>query len=218
MSESILFCAPEPGGELPAVFVEGRHRPDPLASASGEYISCAGSAFLQKSVQKLQPNQHWLWLCVENGNTVLFAAGQTFAMKSGECTILPPMTEGMVLETEQECRILWLMVGGALSDEFMQRLGGISHRVMRQGVLPSQITLARHIVQSVVRMQDAQNTSSAQLQQLLWGLLASHNGQPVAMDAVLSHEISKVVDAMRRNQYKDNYSLSEMAALSRMPV
>ena len=56
------------------------------------------------------------------------------------------------------------------------------------------------------------------MQQLLWGLLASHSGQPVAMDAVLSHEISKVIDAMRKNQYKDSFSLNDMANLSRMPV
>jgi AraC-like DNA-binding protein len=38
------------------------------------------------------------------------------------------------------------------------------------------------------------------------------------MDAVLSHEIAKVVDAMRKNQYQQNFSLSDMAQISRMPV
>ena len=73
-------------------------------------------------------------------------------------------------------------------------------------------------MQATVRVAAAEDASSAQLQQLLWAMLASHSGQPVAMDAVLSHEIAKVVDAMRKNQYRDNFSLSDMAALSRMPV
>jgi phosphate/sulfate permease len=56
-----------------------------------------------------------------------------------------------------------------------------------------------------VRIQASQEGASAQLQQLLWAMLASHSGQPVAMDAVLSHEIAKVVDAMRKNQYRDSF-------------
>jgi len=57
-----------------------------------------------------------------------------------------------------------------------------------------------------------------QLQHLMYGMLASHWGQPVAMDAMLSHEIAKVVDTLRANQYRDNFSLAEMAAISRMPM
>ncbi len=49
-------------------------------------------------------------------------------------------------------------------------------------------------------------------------MIASHWGQPVAMDAMLSHEIAKVVDMLRANQYKDNFSLADMAAISRMPM
>ena len=52
----------------------------------------------------------------------------------------------------------------------------------------------------------------------MYGMIASHWGQPFAMDAMLSHEIAKVVDTLRANQYKDNFSLAEMAAISRMPV
>ena len=114
--------------------------------------------------------------------------------------------------------MLWMTVDGVLSSAFLQRMGALPHRVMKQGALPSQLNLAKHIVQATVRVAAAQDASSAQLQQLLWAMLASHSGQPVAMDAVLSHEIAKVVDAMRKNQYKDSFSLSDMAALSRMPV
>ena len=35
---------------------------------------------------------------------------------------------------------------------------------------------------------------------------------------MLSHEIAKVVDTLRANQYRDNFSLAEMAAISRMPM
>ncbi|HQA97988.1 MAG TPA: AraC family transcriptional regulator [Clostridia bacterium] len=111
-----------------------------------------------------------------------------------------------------------MTISGRLASDFMKLMGALPHRAMKQGVLPSQLKLGKHIVQAIVRIGSAQDASSAQLQQLLWGLLASHSGQPVAMDAVLSHEISKVIDAMRKNQYRDSFSLNDMANLSRMPV
>ena len=113
--------------------------------------------------------------------------------------------------------MLWCRVAGPLAGAFLQRMGALPHRVMKQGALPSQIHLARQIVQTAVRHNGSED-ASAQLQQLLWAMLASHSGQPVAMDAVLSHEIAKVVDHMRQSQYRDSLSLSDMANLSRMPV
>ena len=47
-----------------------------------------------------------------------------------------------------------------------------------------------------------------QLHHLMYGMLASQWGQPVAMDAMLSHEIAKVVDMLRANRYRDNFSLA----------
>ena len=203
---------------MPAVLVEGAHTPDALAGASGVYIAASGSAMLQNGAQALRTMEHWLWLAVESGNLELENESASFTLRSGDCCMLPPGSRGVVLDVHQEARILWVMVGGTLSGAFLQRMGALPHRIMKQGALPSQLNLAKHIVQATVRVAAAEDASSAQLQQLLWAMLASHSGQPVAMDAVLSHEIAKVVDAMRKNQYRDNFSLSDMAALSRMPV
>ena len=81
----------------------------------------------------------------------------------------------------------------------------------------SQIYLAEQIVQVIVRHTGTAD-ATYQLQHLMYGMIASHWGQPVAMDAMLSHEIAKVVDTLRANQYKDNFSLADMAAISRMPM
>ena len=88
---------------------------------------------------------------------------------------------------------------------------------LKQGALPSQMYLAKQIVQVMVR-HSGTSDATYQLQHLMYGMLASHWGQPVAMDAMLSHEIAKVVDTLRANKYKDNFSLAEMAAISRMPM
>ncbi|MBQ7655657.1 MAG: helix-turn-helix transcriptional regulator, partial [Clostridia bacterium] len=201
-----------------AVLVEGAHTPDALAGASGVYIAASGSAMLQNGVQNLRTMEHWLWLAVESGNLELVNEETTLSLRAGDCCMLPPGSRGVSLDVHQEARMLWIMVGGTLSGAFLQRMGALPHRIMKQGALPSQMNLAKHIVQATVRVAAAEDASSAQLQQLLWAMLASHSGQPVAMDAVLSHEIAKVVDAMRKNQYRDSFSLSDMAALSRMPV
>ena len=217
MADSLLFQN-KPDVEMPAVLVEGAHVPDALASASGVYIAASGSAMLQNGVQNLRTMEHWLWLAVESGNLELVNEETTLSLRQGDCCMMPPGSRGVSLDVRQEARILWIMVGGTLSGAFLQRMGALPHRIMKQGALPSQLNLAKHIVQATVRVASAEDASSAQLQQLLWAMLASHSGQPVAMDAVLSHEIAKVVDAMSRNQYRDSFSLSDMAALSRMPV
>ena len=217
MADSLLFQN-KPDVEMPAVLVEGSHVPDALAGASGVYIAASGSAMLQNGVQNLRTMEHWLWLAVESGNLDLINEETTLSLRAGDCCMLPPGSRGVSLDVHQEARVLWIMVGGTLSGAFLQRMGALPHRIMKQGALPSQLNLAKHIVQATVRVAAAEDASSAQLQQLLWAMLASHSGQPVAMDAVLSHEIAKVVDAMRKNQYRDSFSLSDMAALSRMPV
>ena len=217
MADSLLFQN-KPDVDMPAVLVEGAHTPDALAGASGVYIAASGSAMLQNGVQNLRTMEHWLWLAVESGNLELINEETTLSLRTGDCCMLPPGSRGVSLDVHQEARMLWIMVGGALSGAFLQRMGALPHRIMKQGALPSQLNLAKHIVQATVRVAAAEDASSAQLQQLLWAMLASHSGQPVAMDAVLSHEIAKVVDAMRKNQYRDSFSLSDMAALSRMPV
>ena len=217
MSDSLLFQN-KPDVDMPAVLVEGAHVPDALAGASGVYIAASGSAMLQNGVQNLRTMEHWLWLAVESGNLDLINEETPLSLRAGDCCMLPPGSRGVSLDVHQEARVLWIMVGGTLSGAFLQRMGALPHRIMKQGALPSQLNLAKHIVQATVRVAAAEDASSAQLQQLLWAMLASHSGQPVAMDAVLSHEIAKVVDAMRKNQYRDSFSLSDMAALSRMPV
>ena len=218
MSESILFQLNESPDDFPAVLVEGVHIPDPLAERSAIYISASGSAMLQCSVQHLVTLEKWAWFAVESGSLVLKHEDLALTLNGGDCCMIPPATEGIELQIAQEARVMWIMVGGALSEAYMVRLGAVPQKIMKQGALPTQLTLAKHIVQATVRLQDVVESSSAQLQQLLWAMLATHNGQPVAMDAVLSHEIAKVVDAMRKNQYRDNFSLADMAALSRMPV
>ncbi len=213
---SIVFKSAVGDKEGPQVVVEGIHQPDQLAADSGVWIATAGSAMLASGTYELAPQAGWIMTICLQGSFQLSV--NDLKIKSRECCIIPRMQEGASLRIDQEARIIWLVVDGSLADGFMAKLGGMPHRAMKQGALPSQMKLARHIVQAAVRIGSVKEASSAQLQQLLWGLLASHSGQAVAMDAVLSHEIAKVIDAMRKNQYRDSFSLSDMASLSRMPV
>ena len=220
MADSLLFQN-KPDVDMPAVLVEGAHVPDALAGASGVYIAASGSAMLQNGVQNLRTMEHWLWLAVESGNLDLINEETTLSLRAGDCCMLPPGSRGVSLDVHQEARVLWIMVGGTLSGAFLQRMGALPHRIMKQGALPSQLNLAKHIVQATVRVAAAEDASSAQLQQLLWAMLASHSGQPVAMDAVLSHEIAKVVDAMRNAggnlpqavRFRSRYAAPELPAL-----
>lgn len=216
MSQSVLFLRSQEHQEKLPVSVESTHTPDALAAASGLWISAAGSAMLTEGVYDLNPQADWLLMMCQNGSFHLNT--NDLKVRSRECCMIPGGTTSVQLQVEQEARVIWMTISGAHASEFMSLMGALPHRAMKQGTLPSQLKLGKHIVQAIVRIGSAREASSAQLQQLLWGLLASHSGQPVAMDAVLSHEISKVIDAMRKNQYKDSFTLNDMANLSRMPV
>ena len=202
--------------EIQSLVVEGFHKPDQLAQSSGVWIAMAGSAMLTPGTYELNQQKAWTMIICQQGS--FFVNLNDLKIKSRECCMIPRFQEGASIRMEQDARVIWLLVDGPLADAFMSKLGAMPHLAMKQGVLPSQLKLARHIVQAAVRIGSVKEASSAQLQQLLWGLLASHSGQAVAMDAVLSHEIAKVIDAMRKNQYRDSFSLSDMANLSRMPV
>lgn len=216
--DSALFFETPQAKEQQAFSVEGSHQPDDLARQSGVWISAAGASMLSPGQRRLRDIDSWLWIAAQSGSFQIANEETTIQLKAKESCMVPPNTRGLILKAEQESRVLWLTVSGPLSTQFLQRMGALPRRAMKQGALPSQLKLAKHIVQATVRVASAQDASSAQLQQLLWAMLASHSGQPVAMDAVLSHEIAKVIDAMRKNQYRDSFSLSDMASLSRMPV
>lgn len=216
MSESILLLNSNEQSEKQPVAVEGRHEPDTLAAASGVWIDAAGSAMLTSGQYTLKTQDAWLMIMCQNGSFQL--SMNDLKIRNRECCMIPRNAGNLSIQVEQEARIIWMTFDGRLAQDFMLLMGALPHRAMKQGALPSQLKLGKHIVQAAVRIGLAKEASSAQLQQLLWGLLASHSGQPVAMDAVLSHEISKVIDAMRKNQYKDSFSLNDMASLSRMPV
>ncbi len=198
--------------------VEGVHDPDSLARMSGVWIHAAGSVMLETGKYLVAPRAQWRWVAADSGKLELhWSEGHSLAFAEGECCAIPPDTGNVVLSVTGEARILWLALDGPLSPTFLTRMGVLLHMPIKQGALPSQLYLTRQIVQVIVR-HSGTSDASFQLQQLMWGLLASHSGQPVAMDAMLSHEIAKVVDALRASQYRDNFSLADMAAISRMPM
>ena len=204
------------GGD-PGVFIQGIHTPVPLVEQSGVWIHSAGSAMLQQQNYRLYTGDKWLWMIVDDGAAVFTARDEDTELKKGECMVIPPNTEGCGLKNAKDARFLWLTVDGPLSAEFLKEMNAFNDVPARQGTLPSQVLLSRQIVQVLVR-HTGSGDASFQLAQLLWGLLAAHSGQSVAMSVTLSHEIARVVDTLRACQYRDSFSLADMAAISRMPV
>ena len=203
--------------ELASLAVEGFHKPGSLTLASGAWIHAAGSFVLEKGVYPLREHEQWVWLAVEAGDVLLRWDQHELALKTGSTCFLPGGNRPCEVETAGHARCLWIALEGPLSPLVVRKMGALLHMPLRQGALPSQLYLAAQIVQVIVR-HSGSSDATYQLQHLLYGMIASHWGQPVAMDAMLSHEIAKVVDTLRANQYRDNFSLAEMAAISRMPM
>ena len=200
-----------------SLVVEGYHKPGSLTRASGAWIYAAGSAMLEPGAYELVPREQWIWLAVEEGEAELTWQSCVLTLKPEQTCFLPAGEISGSIKCEAQARLVWISLEGPLAPMVVRKMGALLHMPLKQGALPSQMYLAKQIVQVMVR-HDGTADATYQLQHLMYGMLASHWGQPVAMDAMLSHEIAKVVDTLRANKYKDNFSLAEMAAISRMPM
>ena len=214
MKSYLLSNIPE---NMEALAVEGYHKPGSLTLASGAWIHAAGSFSLGKGTYTVNDHEQWVWLVVEKGSILLRWDQHDLALAAGSTCFLPGGPKPCTITTEEQVRCLWIALEGPLSPMVVRKMGALLHMPLKQGALPSQIYLAEQIVQVIVRHSGTAD-ATYQLQHLMYGMIASHWGQPVAMDAMLSHEIAKVVDTLRSNQYKDNFSLADMAAISRMPM
>ena len=213
--ESYLFAGLEATANR--LMVEGVHKPGTLTKASGAWIHSAGSAVLEPGEYTFHARPTWVWFAVEEGDATLNWKGITVRLKKSQNCIIPAGEAESTLKVDKVTRCLWMALDGQLAPMVVRKLGALLHMPLKQGALPSQMYLAKQIVQVMVR-HSGTSDATYQLQHLMYGMLASHWGQPVAMDAMLSHEIAKVVDALRANDYKDNFSLQEMANISRMPM
>ena len=213
--ESYLFAGVEAAADT--LVVEGWHKPGSLTRSSGAWIHAAGSAMLEAGEYTIKPHDQWIWLAVGDGEMKLTWDGTELQLKTEQTCFLPVGDKPCTLRVDSQARCLWIALEGPLAPMVVRKMGALLHMPLKQGALPSQMYLAKQIVQVMVR-HSGTGDATYQLQHLMYGMLASHWGQPVAMDAMLSHEIAKVVDTLRANQYKDNFSLAEMAAISRMPM
>ena len=213
--ESYLFS--NIGESSTALIAEGWHKPGSLTKASGAWIHAAGTATFGTGDYPINSHEQWVWFAVEAGDVVLHWQDTDLPLKADDTCILPAGEHGAYLEIPDQARVLWVALEGQLAPMVVRKMGALLHMPLRQGALPSQMYLAKQIVQVMVRHSGTAD-ATYQLQHLMYGMLASHWGQPVAMDAMLSHEIAKVVDALRASQYKENFSLADMAAISRMPM
>lgn len=219
-----LFFPPEliqKNDERQNVWVEGLHIPESLVVQSGAWIQGAANGVLSAGEYPFIPGKNWRSLILEQGKVSLHISGQIepLTLSAGESTVIPPFTSAQTIKMKalKDSRILCLCFDGPLIPLFLKQFGLFLHKPIKQMSLPSQIYITNQIVQITVR-NSGTGTASFQLQQLLWGLLACHAGQPVALNGMLSYEIAKVVDLLRSNDYKANYSLAEMAAIAKVPV
>lgn len=213
--ESYLFSGIDVDKE--SLIVEGWHKPSSLTVASGAWIQSAGSAVLEEGTVNLKPHDQWIWLAVEAGKVKLTWEDQALELEADNMCVLPSGDHDARISLLEHSKILWQAFEGPLAPSVVSKLGALLHMPLKQTALPSLMYLAGQTVQVMVR-HSGTSDATFQLQHLMYGMLASHWGQPVAMDAMLSHEIAKVVDTLRASQYKENLSLAEMAAISRMPM
>ena len=197
-----------------SLIVEGWHKPSTLTTASGAWVGRAGSAMLDGGEHPLNPLEQYVWFCIESGSLDLKWKELSIHLEKSDACVIPAGKVPAVMSVAEQAYVIWLTFDGPLAGSVVRQMGALLHTPIRQKSLPSQAYLAKQIVQVMVRHSGTDN-ATYQLQHLMYGLLASRWGQPVAMDAMLSHEIAKVVDALRAGQYKDNFSPQALCQRSR---
>lgn len=215
--EGLKFIPRQAEENESGVFVQGTHYPAMLVEKSGVWIKHAGSAMLTQQEYTMEPIAYPVLLVADEGDMRFAYREHVWSFEKGESVIIPAGTEGCTLLDARDCRLLWFTLDGPLTATLLKQINAYNRVPAKQGILPSQILLIRQIVQVLVR-HNGTSDASYQLTQLLWGIVAAHKGHSVATSAVLSHEIAKVVDEMRRSNFKNNLTLAQMAAISRMPV
>lgn len=203
--------------EEAGVFVQGTHVPIPLAEESGIWFSHAGSAILTAPEFRIAPCDEVLWIIVEEGDLLFHHGKRIMPVASGECVVIPAGTEHCNITNAADSRLLWFTISGRLVISFLSNLNALNTIPAKQGVLPSMVEIIRQLVQVLVR-HSGTGDASFQLQQILWSFAAMYSGQSVARSVTLTHEIARVVDAMRASDYRSSFSLTQMAEISRIPL
>lgn len=158
-----------------------------------------------------------LWIILEDGRMQFDIGRRHMPMKKGECVVIPANTDKCSISGCKDARVLWFTLAGNLVTDFLLSMNACNTVPAKQGVLPSMVEIIRQLVQVLVR-HTGTGDASFQLQQLLWSFAAMYSGQSVARSVTLSHEIARVVDAMRASDYQASFSLTEMAEISRIPL
>ena len=130
-------------GADPDVVVQGTHTPAELVRQSGVWIDTAGRAFLSQEEYMLAPCDAPLWLVADEDSFEFCHGDMKMTLQRGECVIVPARIEGCTLRKAKDARILWLVLGGPLMENFMRQMNAYNRLPARQGMLPTQVGQTR---------------------------------------------------------------------------
>lgn len=208
--ESVLFAT------RPAEAREGWPVPGALVRESGLWVEAAGFAALGPGVYPLRPCDGWRALVVEEGEVAVLWRGEPLRLAADGVCLLPAGDPQASLDVPERARCLWYSLAGRLAPDAARVLGALPRRPAAHQAMLGQTLLARRLANAAVRASGGDG-ADFQLAQLLYGLLSATRGRPVAVDAPLSREIARVVEALRADRYEGRLSLAEMAKLAGLP-
>ena len=164
--ESYLFADVEAAADT--MVVEGYHKPGSLTRSSGAWIHAAGTAMFEAGRRPIKPHDQWIWFAVEAGEATLVWQGHELTLKQQETCFLPAGNRDAALQIDESVRCVWIALEGPLAPMVVRKMGALLHMPLKQGALPSQMYLAKQIVQVIVRHTDTSD-ATYQLQHLMYG-------------------------------------------------
>ena len=177
--ESYLFADVEAAADT--MVVEGYHKPGSLTRSSGAWIHAAGTAMFEAGRRPIKPHDQWIWFAVEAGEATLVWQGHELTLKQQETCFLPAGNRDAALQIDESVRCVWIALEGPLAPMVVRKMGALLHMPLKQGALPSQMYLAKQIVQVIVRHTDTSD-ATYQLQHLMYGSAGRHGRDAFARD------------------------------------
>ena len=156
--ESYLFADVEAAADT--MVVEGYHKPGSLTRSSGAWIHAAGTAMFEAGRRPIKPHDQWIWFAVEAGEATLVWQGHELTLKQQETCFLPAGNRDAALQIDESVRCVWIALEGPLAPMVVRKMGALLHMPLKQGALPSQMYLAKQIVQVIVRHTDTSASSA----------------------------------------------------------
>ena len=193
----------------------GINAPGELERHSEMWVTKAGARNFPSGFKyDSKTNIHWEWGAVLEGEFIFEYKNRVFKVSSGMSYIMAPDIT-LKAESINNPLLVWVEINGTIAAEALKKLGGKYGEVTITRFTPEQVC-------SVLKIANLLHEHPYGYELLvhsnLWFFLANSINPKNNSARTISSEIQDILDFINSQNIVDNYTLSQLAQISRMPL